>query len=97
MNFSRKNLLTFAAAGIVIIGGFYYFFFMTDRGGETVLPGGAPASQAEISFIALVSKLDPIAFDIGILSNPRFTGLVDMRTAVIPEPQGRSDPFGPLR
>jgi hypothetical protein len=96
MKTSRKNILTIVAAALVIGGGFYYFFFMTDSSADTVIPGGAPASQAEISFITLVSQLGPITFDTSILSSPNFTSLVDIRTAVVAEPQGRTDPFGPL-
>lgn len=96
MSLTHKNILTFLAAALVIAGGFYYFFFVASDSDETVLPSGAPASQAEISFIALVGQLDPIAFDTSIFSNPRFTQLVDIHTAVLPEPQGRTDPFGPL-
>ena len=90
-----KKILTYVAAALVLAGGFYYFF-MAGSSDETVLPSGAPASQAEISFITLVSQLGPVAFDTSILNNPRFTRLVDIHTAVLPEPQGRTDPFGPL-
>jgi hypothetical protein len=96
MHMSRKNILTFAAALIVLLGGFYYFFFIASSSDETVLTSGAPASEAEISFITLVSQLDPIAFDTRLLSDSRFMGLVDIRTEVVPEPVGRTDPFGPL-
>lgn len=96
MNTSRKNLITIAAAALVVLGGGYYFFFMADDSSETVIPGGAPASAAEISFIELAGKLDSIAFDTTILSSPHFLALVDIRTAVLPEPTGRTDPFGAL-
>lgn len=95
MNASPKNLATVAAAALVFLGGFYYFFLM-DNGGETVISEGAPASDAEISFIELAGKLDSIAFDTGMLGDPRFTRLIDMRTSVVDEPKGRVDPFGPL-
>ncbi|HEY0011183.1 MAG TPA: hypothetical protein VGB97_04760 [Candidatus Paceibacterota bacterium] len=96
MHFSRKNILTFLAAAIVLAGGFYYFFFIAAPSEDTVLSDGAPASEAEVSFIALVGKLDPIEFDTRILSDPRFMTLVDIRTEVVAEPVGRTDPFGPL-
>lgn len=96
MHFSRKNLLTFGCALIVLLGGFYYFFFMAEDSSEAILEADAPASEAEVSFIALVSQLGPIEFDTRLLSDPRFLSLVDIRTEVVPEPQGRTDPFGPL-
>lgn len=96
MTISRKNLLTIACAVIVLLGGFYYFFFVASSSNETVLMAGAPATEAEVSFITLVSQLDPIEFDTRILNDPRFQGLIDIRTEVMPEPQGRTDLFGPL-
>lgn len=96
MKLSRKNLLTIGCAAIVLLAGFYYFFFIASSSDETVLSTGAPASEAEVSFIALVGKLDPIEFDTRIMEDPRFNSLTDIRIEVIPEPQGRTDPFGPL-
>ena len=96
MHLSRKNLLTLLCAAIVLIGGFYYFFVFADRGEDTILSEGAPASAAEVSFITLVGQLGPITFDTRLLSDARFMSLVDIRTAVLPEPQGKKDPFGPF-
>ena len=96
MHLSRKNLLTIACAAIVLAGGFYYFFFVASSSDDTVLSADAPASAAEVSFISLVSQLGSIEFDTRILEDARFKALVDIRTEVVPEPQGRTDPFGPL-
>lgn len=96
MHLSRKNLLTFGCALIVLLGGFYYFFFVAASSDDTVISAGAPASAAETSFITLVSQLEPIAFDARILNDPSFQSLVDIRTEVVPEPKGRTDPFGPF-
>ncbi|MEA2701645.1 MAG: hypothetical protein QOE22_354 [Candidatus Parcubacteria bacterium] len=96
MHLSRKNLLTIICAVVVLLGGFYYFFFVARSSDETVLSADAPATEAELSFITLVSQLDPIEFDARILDDQRFRNLVDIRTEVVPEPQGRTDPFGPL-
>lgn len=96
MKLSRKNLLTILSAAIVLFGGAYYFFFFTDTGEDTILSAGAPASEAEVSFITLIGQLGPIEFDTRILDEPRFTSLVDIRTTIIDEPRGRPDPFGPL-
>ena len=95
MSMNRKNILTIAAALVVLLGGFYYFFFFADSD-ETVLTSDAPASAAEVSFIALVSQLDPIEFDIDVLSEPAFTRLVDIHTQPAEEQKGRTDPFGPF-
>lgn len=60
------------------------------------LTSSAPASDAEAQFIALTAKLDPVTFDTKILTDPRFMALVDIRTAIVPETSGRTDPFSPL-
>lgn len=96
MKLSRKTLLTIACVVIVVAGGFYYFFFFAVNPSDSVISTGAPASAAEVSFISLVGKLEPITFDTSMLADPRFTSLVDIRTNVVSEPQGRTDPFAPL-
>ena len=96
MHINRKNLLTILCAAVVLLGGFYYFFFVARSSNDTVLTADAPASEAEVSFISLVSQLDPIEFDTRILDDNRFKALVDIRTEVVAEPKGRTDPFGPL-
>lgn len=83
------------AAGVVVLGGIAYFFMGTsDDAAVMVAPG--PASSAEAIFIDLATQLDPVAFDATILSDPRFLGLVDIHTNVVPEAVGRTDPFAPL-
>ncbi len=57
---------------------------------------GAPGSDAEAVFVSLTAKLDPVTFDTSVLKDPRFQSLVDIRTAILPEPSGRTDPFAPL-
>lgn len=96
MHINRKKLLTIACAAVILVGAFYYFFFVAQSSDEAVLTADAPASEAESSFITLVSQLDPIEFDTRILDDARFKALIDIRTDIVPEPQGRTDPFGPL-
>lgn len=95
MNLSRNTILIVSAI-IVLGGGVYYFFFFNTGTGATVSSSTAVASDAELSFIALVSKLDPITFNTAILSDPRFTARTDIRTTVVPETTGRKDPFAPI-
>ncbi len=95
MNLSRNTILIISGL-IVIGGGVYYFFFFNTGNDATVSGDSAIASDAELSFIALVSKLDPITFNTAIFSDPRFTSRTDIRTTVIPETTGRKDPFAPI-
>mgnify|MGYP003494791905 CR=1 FL=1 len=81
--------------GVLLLGAAAYLLFRPSTGvGVEAL--GAPASEAELTFLTLTAKIDPVAFDTSILQDPRFVGLRDIRTAVIPEPSGRTDPFSPL-
>jgi hypothetical protein len=96
MNLSRNTIILVVCAIIVIGGGIYYFYFFNTGTGVGVSSDTAIASDAEISFIALVSKLDPITFNTAILSDPRFTSRTDIRTTVVPESTGRKDPFAPI-
>ncbi len=83
------------ALGLLLLGVAAYLMLRpTNLSGVSAT--GAPASEAEVTFITLTAKIDPVAFDTSILTDPRFVGLRDIRTAVIPEPSGRTDPFAPL-
>ncbi|CAN5756688.1 hypothetical protein BH11PAT2_BH11PAT2_02350 [soil metagenome] len=96
MNLSRNSIILILSAVIVVGGGVYYFFFFNTGTGATLSSNTTTASDAELSFIALVSKLDPITFNTSILSDPRFTSRTDIRTTVVPETTGRKDPFAPI-
>lgn len=93
---SRNTILTIVCAVIVAGGLGYYFLFFTGNTDPALTQSTAIASDAEISFISLVSKLDPITFDTRLLSDPRFTARQDIRTTIVPEAAGRKDPFAPL-
>ncbi|MEO6536069.1 MAG: hypothetical protein ABIT47_00095 [Candidatus Paceibacterota bacterium] len=95
MHLSR-NVILILCAVIVLGGGAYYFFFFNNGTAVTVSSDSVIASDAEVSFIALVSKLDPITFNTTILSDPRFTQRTDIRTTVVTETTGRKDPFAPI-
>lgn len=97
MNLSRNNLLLLICGLIVSVGAVYYFFFFSNQTGPALVGDSVMASDAELTFITLVSRIDPIVFDTRILSDPRFTNRTDLRTTVLPENSGRTDPFAPLR
>ncbi len=94
MNFLKKNLSVVALI-IVIIGAAAYYM---NKGGsdETVSESGPPSSDSEATFLGFASKLETVSFNPAIFSDPRFTALKDIRTAVVSEPTGRRDPFAPL-
>jgi hypothetical protein len=78
--------------GLAIPG---YFLLSSQSSGDAVV-ASAPTSEAEAVFVNLANQLVPLGFDTAILSDPRFTALVDLHTAVLPETLGRHDPFAPF-
>ncbi len=91
----KQNTIIAIVVGIVLIGVGAYLIFL--RPVSTVaVSSTAPTSPAESTFVNLAAQLEPLGFDTGILSDPRFTALVDIHTAIIPEASGRRDPFAPL-
>lgn len=92
---STTNSLPFIIAILVAAAGLYWYFF-TGTGEQLPLTAEEPGSQAQTKFQALVSELQPISFDTGIFSDPRFNALVDFTTPISPETAGRLDPFAPV-
>ncbi len=81
-----RTIAVFVVLGLIVLAAIGY----------TLMQGGSEDDVSEANFITLASELDAIRFDTTVLSDPRFTGLADIHTAITPEPQGRADPFGPL-
>jgi len=91
---SKTTGIAIALGVLLLIAAAYLMFRPSNLAG--VAATGAPSSEAELTFITLTAKIDPVELDTSILTDPRFVGLQDIRTAVIPEPSGRTDPFAPL-
>jgi len=89
------NTIFLAVAAVLVAGGLYWYFFM-GAPDEQSLSAGAVQSQAQAQFETLIGQLEPITFDLTILSDPRFTALVDLTTPIASEPAGRTDPFAPI-
>lgn len=92
---SRSSILLIVV-GLLILGAAAYLFFGKTDTTSGVSADNSPASSAEIVFLNLTAQIDPVEFDTTILSDPRFNALRDIRTAIIPESSGRTDPFAPL-
>src|SRR5476651_2398090 len=96
MKLKTQTILLIGAAGIVLGGGYWYLF--GSSGGNaaplsTVLPA---QTGAQAQFETLVGELNPVSFDLGIFTDPRFMALTDLATPITPEGSGRIDPFAPL-
>lgn len=92
----NKNTIIAIVVGVVVLGGAAYLLFAKPADSTATVTASEAASPAELTFVNLASQLEPLGFDTSILSDPRFTSLVDIHTAIIPEPNGRKDPFAPL-
>jgi hypothetical protein len=77
----------FGAAG-------YLLFGQSEVSG--VMPEDTAATQAELTFLSLAARINPIEFDSSIVNDPRFMALQDIGIAIVEESQGRVDPFAPL-
>jgi len=90
-----KNQKILMLLGVIALFAIGYFLFVKPTAAPDVTATAA-ATPAELLFINLAGQLDPIAFDGGVLNDPRFQSLVDIRTQILPETPGRTDPFAPL-
>ncbi len=89
------NSLFLIIAAIVVLGGLYWYFF-SGPAEQPTLSSGVVQDRAQVQFETLIGQLEPITFNSAVLSDARFTALVDLATPVTPEPAGRLDPFAPI-
>jgi hypothetical protein len=90
---NRTGLILVIAAIVIFAVAGYLLFGTTETSGVTSV---GPATEAELIFLALTNRIDPVTFDASIVSDPRFMSLQDIRTAIVAETSGRTDPFAPL-
>lgn len=92
----NKNTIIVVVGGIVLVALAAGYFLFVKPSSTVAVTETAPASPAEVTFVNLAAQLEPLGFDTSILKDPRFEGLVDIHTGILPEPTGRRDPFAPL-
>ncbi len=96
MALSKKKTIIIAAS-IVVLGVVVYFLWLRPAPVDNVsINSFGPTGQAQATFLTLAAQLQPIAFNASVLEDPRFLSLVDIKTAILPEASGRTDPFAPL-
>lgn len=96
MALSKKKTIIIAAA-IVVLGVVAYFLWLRPTTDENIsIVGYGPTGEAQATFLTLAAQLQPIAFNASVLEDPRFMALVDIKTVIVPEASGRTDPFAPL-
>ena len=82
--------------GLIVIAAIVYTLMGGTEPEETISISDPAATESEANFATLANELDSIVFDTTILTDPRFTSLMNIHTAITPEPQGRPDPFAPI-
>lgn len=93
---TSQTPVVLAILAIIVLAAAGYLLFGSNDEDAALEGTTAPASAAELAFLNLTAQIEPVAFDTSILSDPRFIALQDIRTAILPEPSGRLDPFAPL-
>jgi hypothetical protein len=91
----KANTTILIIATLVVAGGAYWYFF-TGTGNEPSLTPETTQNQTQLQFQLLANQLQPISFNTGIFSDPRFMALADLTTPITPETVGRPDPFAPV-
>jgi hypothetical protein len=94
LNFSKNTIIALVVGAVLIVAAVYLLFFQSPS--TVVVVEGAPTSPEEQNFLILANQLEPLSFETGVLSDPRFMALVDIHTPIVSEPAGRRDPFAPL-
>lgn len=80
-----------------LLGVSYLLFFNNNTANSSAVEQDtAAASDAEVVFLNLSTQLNSITFDTKVLSDPRFAALTDIHTAILPESEGKRDPFGTI-
>ncbi len=93
MSNTTKGVIAVLAVVVLLGAGYMLFFSGNNATGAAVSDSGTPASDAEVQFLQLSSQIGAVSFDTSIFSDPRFTSLVDIHTAILNEATGRTDPF----
>jgi flagellar basal body-associated protein FliL len=96
MSTQTKIVIGVVLGGVLLVGGYLVFFNSSNSSSDVLSSNSAPASEAEVTFLNLATQLEPITFDTSILTDSRFTSLIDTRTSITSVSQGRPDPFAPV-
>lgn len=98
MKFSRTQILLGILGLVAVAAAIYYLVPKNDANEDVVIvtETNGIAGDAEAVFTGLGSQIESIAFDTAFFNDPRFIRLVDISVLIVPEREGRKDPFGPL-
>lgn len=91
----KSNIIPLILLTLVIAASGYWYF-STQTGNQAPLTTSSVDNAAQTQFQTLVSQLQPLKFEVGIFSDPKFSSLVSISVPVTDEPPGRLDPFAPV-
>ena len=95
MHFSRNTLVAIVVTLVLLLAAAYYLFGAQTENINAVEETPV-ASDVELRFLTLASTIQPLRLDTELLRNARFERLVDIRTRISVEADGRANPFAPL-
>ncbi len=94
ISLTSKNILI--PILLVLVLAFLGYYFFSGGTSNTVIvsdQSGAPLGQ---DILVLADKLNSLSIDPSVFSSALFTTLVDFNSSLIPEPQGRINPFAKI-
>ncbi len=84
----------FVVGGLVVAFVAYVYFF--PHSDDAVLTSEAVATPIENELVQLLLRLETVTLPDGVFGDPTFQSLEDFSQELVPEPQGRDNPFAPL-
>lgn len=108
MKISQNQKIMFAVAMFALTGFIIYKSFFVSSGSVvktpaspmttgsvSTLPGGGDNAEGQ-DILDLANKLSAMSIDSQLFSSPLFKNLKDFDTPLLPEPQGRPNPFAQI-
>ncbi len=96
MQSAQANVVLIILAILILGAAGYMLFFRDDNAPLGITSIETNQGSIESEFLILTGRIEPITLDTGILEDPRFLSLQDIRTVILPELSGRTNPFAPL-
>lgn len=97
---SLKKYKGILIALVVLAGGYYAYVNFAPQGVSSSLlssqSAAANGTAAGQEIIQILAEVKGIKLDTGIFENEKFNSLIDLTQDVVPEPQGRRNPFEPI-
>ena len=95
MNSPTTQKLIVILITLGLIGFLVYSVFISPAAPNGNTEQGASGVVGE-DILSLVAKLNTLSFDPSLFKSALFTGLLDFSIPLVPEQQGRDNPFAPV-